>query len=221
MIATSPLFSENKGTVVAFAGLSGSGKTTMAKTLAGLCSCECLTEPEGIDWPDVVKKRDLYGDFSMWMGFRQLWLPQQYEAQRLKKEGLTVFLDSLFIKILGYELDEPGTDWIFQKDDPYYTTFERVCKLDIQHLPDPDYIVLFDVPYDTWLKLLSTRDREWDRTPGFIESYQQTKEAIAKTIRQLCYERNIKLIQFQCEFGDIKEQAYRLKAQLIQEKIIQ
>ena len=212
------LFSEGK--VIAFAGLSGSGKSTMAKAIAALHSSEYLVEPEEVDWPDIVKHTDLYGNFTRWMGFRQLWLPQHYEAQRLKKENRTVFLDSFFIKILGFELDEPGMEWLFPKDDPYYPAFHEISKLDIQHLPDPDCIVLFDIPYDTWLKFLSTRDRAWDKTPGFIESYEQTKEAIARSVERLCLERNIKLVHFQCQFGNIRTQAARLRTLLLQEKVI-
>ncbi len=192
----------------------------MAKAIATLEDCEYLVEPEEKDWPPILKNTDLYGHFTRWIGFRQLWLPQHYEAQRLKKENKTVFLDSFFIKILGYELDEPGMEWLFPQDDPYYPAFYEICNLDIHHLPDPDCIVLFDIPFDTWLQFLSTRDRTWDKTPGFIESYEETKGAIERTIERLCTERRIKLVRFSCEFGDIQTQALRLKELLLQEKVI-
>lgn len=221
VLAPSLIFSEDTGVVIAFAGLSGSGKTTMAKTLSALHPYHCLIEPEESDWPDVIRRRDVFDNFAMWMGFRQLWLPFQYEAQRLRNLNQIAILDSYFIKIIGYELDEEGLEWLFLKDDPYYAVYRQICQLDIEHLPDPDCIILFDIPYHTWIKLLASRTRDWDKTPGFLESYQQTRDAIEKAVKRLCYERNIKLIRFQPEFGDLIEQATRLHALLIKEKILQ
>lgn len=214
------LFSDGNGIVIAFAGLSGSGKTTMAETLANLYSYDCITEPEEIDWPDVIKKKDVFGNFAMWMGFRQLWLPQQFEAQDLKRKNKVVFLDSFFIKMIGYELEEPDMEWLFPRDDPYFPIYQQICKLDIQYLPDPDCIVLFDISYEDWLKLLASRNREWDKTPGFIESYQQTKQVIEKAVELLCKERGIRLIYFQAQFGDIAKQALRLQSILRAERIL-
>lgn len=213
------LFSHDNGLVIAFAGLSGSGKTTMAKMLETLCTCTILIEPEESEWPEVVTEKN-FGYFTMWMGFRQIWLPLQFEAQALKKNNKTVFLDSYFIKIIGYELEKSGMEWLFPKEDPYFAVYRQICQLDIQHLPDPDCIVLFDVSYNDWLKLLASRNREWDKTPGFIESYDQTKSAIQESVLQLCKERNILLIHFQPEFGDPLEQAKRLRSLLIKEKIL-
>ena len=213
------LFSGDCGVVVAFAGLSGSGKTTMAKALATLYSYHSILEPEESEWPYVIRRRDVFGTFTMWMGFRQLWIPFQYEAQRLKNLNQTVILDSYFIKIVGLELGEDGMEWLFHKDDPYYTAYYQICQLDIEHLPDPDCIVLFDVSYDTWIKLLSSRNRDWDKTPGFLQSYSQTKKTIAKAVESLCRKRNIKLISFQPEFGDIIQEAARLHEMLLKEKI--
>ncbi len=213
------LFSEDRGLVIAFAGLSGSGKTTMAKALATLHPCHPLIEPEESDWPSVIRKRDIFGNFTMWMGFRQLWIPLQYDAQRLKNSGQIAILDSYFIKIIGFELEE-GVEWLFPKDDPYYPVFRHICQLDIDHLPDPDCIILFDLSYSTWIQLLASRSRDWDNTPGFLESYQQTKGVIEKAVRRLCNEKNIKLIYFQQEFGDVKEQANRLYQLLLNEKIL-
>ncbi len=214
------LFSNDHGLVIAFAGLSGSGKTTLAKKLETLCTCHILIEPEESEWPDAITKRDLFGYITMWMGFRQIWLPLQFEAQTLKKNNKIVFLDSYFIKIIGYELEQPGMGWLFPKDDPYFDAYRQICQLDIQYLPDPDCIVLFDASYNDWLKLLASRNREWDKTPGFIESYDQTKSAIRESVTQLCAERNIRLIHFQIEFGDPIEQAKRLRSILIKEKIL-
>lgn len=214
------LMGENHGVVIAFAGISGSGKTSTAKELATLYPYKCLIEPEERDWPDVIKYRNIFGNFTMWMGFRALWIPQQFQAQNLKKQHQTVFLDSYFIKIIGYELNEMGMDWLFPKEDPYYPCFYQICQLDIEHLPDPDCIVLFDVSYQLWLQLLATRNREWDKTAGFLESYQQTKTAIEHAVLRLCRDRNIKLIHFQPEFGNLTKQAIRLKELLVKEKIL-
>lgn len=212
-------FSNDIGQVIAFAGLSGSGKTTMAKKLETLCTCNILIEPEESEWPDIINK-EVFGYFAMWLGFRQIWLPMQIEAQNLKKNNQTVILDSFFIKIIGYELGKPGMNWLFPKDDPYFAVYRQICQLDIQCLPDPDCIVLFDVSQEDWLKLLSSRNREWDKTAGFIESYSITKSAIQEAVLQLCEERNIRLIHFQMEFGDPLKQAQRLKSIMIEEKII-
>lgn len=220
LISSAALFSGEKGTVIAFAGVSGAGKTTMAKSLASLCSCHCLVEPEEADWPEVIRKADVFGNFTWCMAFRQLWLPQQYEAQDLKNKGQNVILDTFFIKIVGYELEAPDLDWLFPKDNPYFQAFYQVCELDIEYLPDPDCIVLFDVSFEDWLKLLSIRNRDLDKRPGFIESYQPTKTAINNAVFRLCEERNIRLIHFKQEFGDVGQQALRLKSILIEANIL-
>lgn len=219
IICPSLLFSDDNGLVIAFAGLSGSGKSTIAKTMESLYTCNILIEPEESEWPETITKKE-FGYFTMWMSFRQIWLPLQFQAQALKKKSKIVFLDSYFIKIIGYELEKSGMEWLFPKEDPYFAVYRQICQLDIQLLPDPDCIVLFDVSYNDWLKMLSSRNREWDKTPGFIESYDQTKSAIQESVLQLCKERNIRLIFFQPEFGDPIEQAKRLRSILIEEKII-
>lgn len=206
------------GLVIAFAGISGSGKTTMAKTLADEFPFKCLTEPEEDLWPEACK--NLYGHFSMWMAFRHLWLPQQFQAQKLKREKEIVFLDTYFIKIIGYELEDPSMSWLYPHDDAYFNVFKEICRLDLQSLPDPDCIVYFDVTYEDWIKLLATRDRAWDKTPGFLESYHETRRAIYEAVYRLCAERNIQLVYFQQKFGNIHEQAHRLRETLVQERIL-
>ncbi len=192
----------------------------MTKLLARQCSSISLIEPEEDQWPDILKSEGIVDSFTMWMGFRGIWLPLQYQAQALKKQNKTVFLDTYFIKILGYELDEPGVEWLFPRNDPYFSLFYQICKLDIEQLPDPDCIVLIDVTYDDWLKLLGTRSRNWDKRPGFAESYSYTLQAIDHAVEQLCHERNIRLIRFHTEFGDANEQSARLRSLLIQEKVL-
>jgi deoxyadenosine/deoxycytidine kinase len=214
------LQSETEGKVIAFAGLSGCGKTTMARELAGLCGCQAVLEPEESEWPDIIHQRELYGTFSMWMAFRQMWLPLQWRAHMLKTEKNIVFLDSYFIKIVGFELDEPGMGWLFPQEDPYYSVYKEICRQDIALLPDPDCIVLFDVPYEDWIKLLSSRDRAWDKTPGFLESYDSTKHAIESAVYQLCQERGVRLVRFPQEYGNAREQALRLKEILVKERIL-
>lgn len=203
------------GRVIAFAGLSGSGKTTLAKNLQALNGYPVLLEPEEHEWPLVVTDKS-YGYFSMWMGLRQMWLPLQFQAQELKKENSIVLLDSFFIKIIGYELEVPGMEWLFPQSDPYFSVYKQICELDIHQLPDPDCIVLVDVSYGDWLQMLATRNREWDRTPGFVESYEQTRWAIREAVLKLCAERSIQLIHFQTEFGDPLEQTRRLQALIVQ-----
>lgn len=219
ILIPSLLLASQDGHVIALAGLSGSGKTTLAKNLEKLCGCPILLEPEESEWPLVVTD-NRFGYFSMWMGLRQIWLPLQFQAQQLKKDHPVVLLDSYFIKIIGYELEKPGMEWLFPKTDPYYSVYKQVCELDIQQLPDPDCIVLIDVAYADWLQLLASRNRQWDQTPGFVESYAQTRSAIREAVVQLCEERNISLIHFRTEFGDPIEQAQRLQHLLVEEKIL-
>ena len=121
----------------------------------------------------------------MWMGFRQLWLPLQYQAQKLKNQNRFVILDSYFIKIIGYELSEPGCQWLFPKDDAYFHLYQQICQLDIEYLPIPDYIVLFDVSLEDWIKFLNSRNRSWDKTVGFVEIYESTKFMLSKKLLKL------------------------------------
>jgi deoxyadenosine/deoxycytidine kinase len=218
---TTELSAGKKGKVIAFSGLSCTGKSTMAKEIAKELSAQCLLEPEEENWPSMCHKGEEFGPFTMFMGFREMWLPHLYTAQKLKNENELVFLDTFFIKTTLYELDAPGMEWLFDPKDPYYSVFREVCTLDIEYLPDPDCIVFFKLDEKTWKKFLAARPRDWDQIPGFLDSFEQSYEAIQCAIIRLCQERNIPLIRFQQEYGDITTQVLRLKSELIQAGVIE
>ena len=214
------LSSGEKGKVIAFSGLSCTGKSTLAKELAKELSAQCLLEPEEENWPLVCRKGEEYGSFTMFMGFREMWLPHLYTAQKLKNKNELVFLDTFFIKTTLYELDAPGMEWIFDPKDPYYSVFREVCRLDIEHLPDPDCIVFFKLDEKIWKQFLAARPRDWDQIPGFLDSFDQSYAALQGAIIRLCQERNIPLIYFQQDYGDITTQTFALKKELIHAGVI-
>ena len=104
------------GNIVAFAGLSGCGKSTMAQLLSVECAGECVLEPEEIDWPVTIQERGKYGFATGLLGFRQLWATQLVDADLKRKEGsLSLFIDVYFFKIYEYYLGKPGMEWLLSQ----------------------------------------------------------------------------------------------------------
>ncbi|MCI5052144.1 MAG: deoxynucleoside kinase [Simkaniaceae bacterium] len=199
------------GKLIALAGLTGSGKSTMTRQLAELVDGKAFFEPEEEGWPEVARNWERYGLFSRWMSFREMWLKSHYSASAWRNEGGVAILDTLFNKLLHHELDVPGTEWLFDPSDEYYSVFREICRLDQKSLPDPDVLVFLEVNKETWLSLLETRHREFDMTKGLIESYAPTLKALRDSAIRLCEERGIELIFFEQKFGDPKLRALELK----------
>ncbi len=206
--------------IIAFAGLSGCGKSTMARLLAEKNIATAVIEPEEDQFHILIQKRDIYGYSSGMLAFRQMWLEMFMNAHQLKIAGDTVILDGYFFKIYGYYLGKPGLEWLLAPNDPYLPLLKELNVLDEQYIPDADCVILFDISLEDWKKCLHSRGRDWDKQPGFEESYAITKRYIDQATIDHCKRYNIRLVIFEHYFGDINEQAQRLISLLQENNII-
>lgn len=208
------------GKLIVFAGISGSGKSSTAKALSSLLNVPCFLEPEEKDWPPYVRNKAPFGEFSAFTVFRTMRISALWQAWQLRNEGQVVIVDSYYDKITGYYLGRPGMEWLIDPADPYFACAQHICSLDTELLPDADCIVLMDISFEDWIKMLNSRGRMRDSIDGFRENYELYKGYIRNAVDQLCASRNIKLVVFKQQFSDAHTQSMLLRDLLIHENII-
>src|SRR5581483_2191047 len=150
LLLSSLISANNQGKMIAFAGISGSGKSTIARLLAEKINACAVCEPEACAWPAVVTEREKYGAATAMLAFRQLWAQQYIDADYLRQADKVVFVDTYFFKIYGYYLDKPGMEWLVPSQDSYMSFLLQLNYLDQQHFPNADCVVLFDVTLEDW-----------------------------------------------------------------------
>ena len=212
--------SPKEGKLIIFAGLSGSGKSTLAKDVAELAKALCFLEPEENEWPDFVRKKQSYGEFSSLMTIRAIRVHSLWKAWAERNGGHLVFVDTYYDKINAYALGKRGMEWLIDPNDPYFSVALQTLQIDNQILPNADLIVLIDISYEDWIKMLHTRNREKDFIEGFQESYALTKAYMSEAIHALSLEQNIPVFFFQQTFDSPKNQALLLYESLKQEGFI-
>ena len=209
-----------QGLLITFAGISGSGKSTLARELAHMCNAKIFLEPEENEWPEHVRNKHPYSDFTAYSCVRGFRVDALLNAWKLRKNGELVITDSCYDKITSYYLGKPGMDWLISRDDPYFACVEMLTKIDTANLPDPDCIIFINISFEDWMRMLIKRGRIRDSIEGFRENYEKYSSYIREAVAMFCKDRNIKLVVFSTEFGDPKTQAARLLKQLEHEKII-
>jgi deoxyadenosine/deoxycytidine kinase len=213
------LNTRNKGKIIAFSGLSGIGKSTMARILSKKIGIGYISEPEESEWPALIVQRALYGPATALLAFRQIWAKMYVDANVLAQET-SILIDTYFFKIFGYYLNKPGMEWLLPPTDPYLPLLLQINHLDQTFFPDAQCVVLFDIDSEDWLLFLKARGRNWDKLPGFVESHELTKKYIREATITHCKKNSIKLIHFQQKFGNPDLQAEKLKNILAVENII-
>lgn len=206
--------------IIAFAGNSCTGKSTMARLLAPHVQAHVFIEPEEMRWSLVSQKWNKYSQSAALLAMRNIWIPMFIDADRLRKQGTSSILDTYFLKLDGYYIGKPGMEWLVPANDPYIQPLKQIFSIDETYLPDVDYVVLFDISFENWEKFVKTRHREWDKEVDLAKTYEPNKKYITQAVNEHCKKFNIKLIHFTQVFGDPNIQAERLKELLVKEKII-
>lgn len=205
--------------VIAFAGNSCTGKSTMARLLAGHVQAQCFIEPEEMRWSLVAQKWNEYSPSAALLAMRNIWIPMFIDADKLRTQGKCSIIDTYFLKIDGYYLGKPDMDWLVPLSDPYINPLKEIFLTDQTHFPDVDCVILFDISFDDWKQFVQTRHRRWDKDVDLVKTYEPNKKYIAQAVNEHCKKNNIKLIHFRQVFGDPKLQAERLKELLIKEEV--
>lgn len=206
--------------VIAFAGNSCTGKSTMARLLAPHVQAQVFIEPEEMRWSLVAQKWNEYSPSAALLAMRNIWIPMFIDADKLRKQGTSSIIDTYFLKIDGYYIGKPHMDWLVPSNDPYIDPLKQIFLIDQTHFPDADCVILFDISFEDWQQFVKTRHRQWDTEVNLAKTYEPNKKYIAQATIDHCKKNNIRLLHFTQVFGDPHAQAERLKELLIAEKII-
>jgi adenylate kinase family enzyme len=156
---------------VAFLGLPGAGKSTLAQAFAKEIGAQAFLEPEEDEWPDYVRHPHPDGDFTRLMWFRAQRVPSYYAASTISAEGGIAVLDSYYDKWCEGWLGKPGLEWLISPQDRYFEVAARAASIDRQCLPSADVVVLLEISIDLWLEQLQERDRTIDQSDPFLASH--------------------------------------------------
>ncbi len=208
------------GKLIAAMGLPGSGKSSVMSALGTKLEITTFLELEEKEYTEVVKRRDIYGSFTAMTWFRAMRMPNLYEADRLRKQGETVFIDTYYDKLFHFYLHKEGMEWLIRTTDTYFDVIQEITRLDYQFLPDADYLITFELDYDTWVKFLQLRGRKLlDSDEIFLNSYK-TQAYFIEAAQQYCKESGCQLIQFQQTFSSLEESASRLHQLLVEHGVV-
>lgn len=185
-----------RGKLIAGFGIPGSGKSSVMKELGNLKGWPVFCEPEEADWAPAVHERDACGHFTALTWFRATRVPMLYEADRLRKAGRTVLIDTFYDKLVCKYLGSAGMEWLMSRDDPYFELAKRLADLDYNELPDCDCLVFFSVDETAWRNLLRFRNRRFDSDNPLEDSYH-TYSLFLASAKEYCAEKNIKFIEFE------------------------
>jgi len=208
----------NKGKLIVGMGLPCSGKSSIFKNVAKALNARVFLEPEEASWPDAVNKRDEVGYISALTWFRAIRIPMLYDADRLRDEGSSSFVDSYYDKLIHLYIDKPGFEWLVPPNDPYMAAYKKIAMLDYRFLPNADCVILFRVKKEKWRHLISKRGRELDRKAGLLNTFH-TQKAFILASKQYCHENKATYIEFQNDFRNVKSATDGLLLKLMKKRI--
>jgi deoxyadenosine/deoxycytidine kinase len=201
--------------MIAFFGIPGVGKSSLAREFAALIGAKLFLEPEEEEWPNAVHDRDRCGHATAVHWFRAIRVPNLFEAQSLKMQGKRVVIDSYYDKLFHYYIGEPGMEWLISQNDPYFSNVADLARLDLALLPDTDILVSVFVGEQDWKKMLATRNRQLNHKAQLEKTYH-TSELFRSAARTYAGQRpgRVRLVEFENKYGNPKTAAFDLKTLL-------
>ena len=201
------------GKSIFMVGLPCSGKSTLSKLLGERIGSKYFCEPEEIDWPQCVKRRNLSGTFGAAMWFRSIRSNYYYEAQQLASKGEIVIVDYYFDKVFSHCLGRPSMDWLISKNDPYFSSILKIAQLDYRLLPLPDVLVFFDLEFEEWMELVLKRDRELEQG-WFNRDFFQMQSYLKEAVEDLRYKHGCTVIMYKPNIDSLQESLNNLAKRL-------
>ena len=180
--------------LIAFAGLPGSGKSTIAKMLAPRLNVELFSEPEEEHWPELIHKRDKYGYFTGLSWFRLTRIQQLHDAKDIAITAGCCIIDSYYDILIHHYLGDNDFRWLIDPSDPYFAVAKAMSDLDYIHLPRADVIVFLNVEMETWSKMLAGRDRRLDKDDSLKDGFGM-QEAIRKACIETAKDHGTQLVE--------------------------
>ena len=207
-------------TMIVIAGIPGAGKSTTTRVLAEDIGANVFVEPEEDCWPEIVRKREIYGLFTGITWFRSVRVKQLFDAERINKNHKNVILDTYYDKLIYLYLGKPGLNWLISSEDPYFEATKEMAKADYENLPNADVVIGLKVSEEVWEQFIKNRGRELDKLESFKKECFQLQAYLLNAARQYCHDFGKKYIEINQEIGTPKKTALIIKKERVKQNII-
>lgn len=184
------------GKFIAFVGMMGTGKSTLAKQLAQQLNAQVFIEPEADHWPvpaDEPWENHVYA-LENWV--RNISHEHFVKARAESDNGALTVSDGGFFLINRNLIGDACCDWYFRHLSPKdYDNLRTQAATDWQTAPLPDALILLEASKSTWLDFLKARGRHMDANAEMINHYEAIQQLIAKAATEYAADHHIPIIR--------------------------
>lgn len=198
---TRPRQSPRTGFLICGVGVPCCGKSTILRYLAGKLGAEYFREPEEATWPEAVLDRDKCGHFGALTWFRSVRVPQLLRAAGCREAGGLAVVDTYYDKLIHCYLGREAVEWLIHPSDPYFEVYKEVARLDYEHLPTANLLILFSVTEPDWHRFRAIRNRALDHDKEFARSFK-SQEYFREAARRLHDEQGVTVFEYARSFSD-------------------
>jgi thymidylate kinase len=189
-----------KPTFLAFMGIPGSGKSTIAKKLNDRLNSHCYLEHEEDLYPDDIKLKFKNVDkdeniVDIHYYFRNMRAEYHKQAETNKKNKKGSILDSFYSKVMLDIIKQPNTDWFINSKNRHFNKIKSVSEFDSNNLSDADIVIFLNVTKDMHKTFLKNRNRECEVDERIISAQSSFYNATVNYAKR----KNKKLIVVQQE----------------------
>lgn len=201
-------FSQTSAPFIAFAGVMGVGKTTLAQALADLTGVAAFLEPGAEAWPVPAGEHWHQHMMALEQWTRDKQLTSFMNAQKHTESGLPAISDGCYFLLAKKLIHHPSCQYYYGKfNTEEKQQVEKLAEHDWHHAPRPDIIVLVEADPGSWIQFLLRRGRSMDKDPDFIKNYLGQQAVIRAAVEEYTSHNKIDLICFQNSSGVIQEAA--------------
>ncbi len=201
------------GVLVVGIGLPACGKSSLFAQISERVHARVFLEPEEDTWPAAVRERARVGHATCIHWFRSARVPGLFEARAIANDGGVALVDSYYDKLCFHYLGKPGMEWLIAPTDPYFENIKETARIDMQHLPDADVLVLVTVGEEDWKRMISLRSRSLDEATQLHHTYA-TQCYFIEAAEKYAAASGAKLVRFENTFSDLSSATDRLHASL-------